>query len=137
TDVPPGRASLLDRIRAAFHRRDPDPDDPRADRRPAPQGPAVWAPSGMADVAGLPGPAVGWTGAQGAPGGPGGPSAPGEAGRPAPMVFPPGSGPSFSIGRTQDCDLRISDLSVSRRHAQLDRGEDGWLLSALGSHNGT
>ena len=24
-----------------------------------------------------------------------------------------------------------------RRHAQLDRGEDGWLLSDLDSHNGT
>jgi len=53
------------------------------------------------------------------------------------MVFPPGNGTSFTIGRTQDCDLRIADLSVSRRHAQLDRGEDGWLLSDLGSHNGT
>ena len=53
------------------------------------------------------------------------------------MVFPPGSGTSFTIGRTQECDLRIADLSVSRRHAQLDRGEDGWLLSDLGSHNGT
>jgi pSer/pThr/pTyr-binding forkhead associated (FHA) protein len=44
------------------------------------------------------------------------------------MVFPPGSGTSFSIGRTQDCDLRIADLSVSRRHAQLDRGVNGWLV---------
>jgi Domain of unknown function (DUF1707)/FHA domain len=56
---------------------------------------------------------------------------------PTPMVFPPGSGTSFTIGRTPDCDLRIADLSVSRRHAQLDRGEGGWLLSDLGSHNGT
>ena len=53
------------------------------------------------------------------------------------MVFPPGSGTSFTIGRTQECDLRIADLSVSRRHARLDRGQDGWLLSDLGSHNGT
>ncbi len=53
------------------------------------------------------------------------------------MVFPPGSGTSFSIGRTQDCDLRIADLSVSRHHAQLERSQDGWLLSDLGSHNGT
>jgi len=132
TDLPPRRARLLDRVRAAFRRRDPDPDGPGADWRPAPQGPpAVWAPSGMADVAGWPGQPAVWTGAHGGPG------APGEAGRPAPMVFPPGSGTSFSIGRTQDCDLRIADLSVSRRHAQLDRGEDGWLLSDLGSHNGT
>jgi pSer/pThr/pTyr-binding forkhead associated (FHA) protein len=53
------------------------------------------------------------------------------------MVFPPGSGTAFTIGRTQDCDLRIADLSVSRHHAQLERGKDGWLLSDLGSHNGT
>ena len=26
---------------------------------------------------------------------------------------------------------------MSRLHAQLDRGEDGWLLSDLGSRNGT
>ena len=54
-----------------------------------------------------------------------------------PMVFPPGHGTNFTIGRTQDSDLRIADLSVSRRHAQLSRGEDGWLLRDLGSHNGT
>ena len=132
TDLPPRRAGLLDRIRAAFRRGDPDPDGAGSDWRPAPQGPpAVWAPSGMADGAGWPGQPAIWTGAHSGPG------APGAPGRPAPMVFPPGSGTSFSIGRTQDCDLRIADLSVSRRHAQLDRDEDGWLLSDLGSHNGT
>ena len=132
TDLPPRRAGLLDRIRAAFRRGDPDPDGAGSDWRPAPQGPpAVWAPSGMADGAGWPGQPAIWTGAHSGPG------APGAPGRPAPRVFPPGSGTSFSIGRTQDCDLRIADLSVSRRHAQLDRGEDGWLLSDLGSHNGT
>jgi pSer/pThr/pTyr-binding forkhead associated (FHA) protein len=26
---------------------------------------------------------------------------------------------------------------VSRTHAELTRGEDGWLLTDLGSHNGT
>ena len=68
----------------------------------------------------------------GADGGSGGP------GRwPALMVFPPGAGTSFTIGRTHDCDLRIADLSVSRLHAQLERGEDGWLVADLGSHNGT
>ena len=56
---------------------------------------------------------------------------------PAPMVFPPGAGAMFTIGRRNDCDLRIADLSVSRLHAQLDRDEDGWLLSDLGSRNGT
>jgi Domain of unknown function (DUF1707)/FHA domain len=56
---------------------------------------------------------------------------------PAPLVFPPGSGTSFTIGRTQECDLRIADMSVSRVHARLDRSEDDWLLSDLRSHNGT
>jgi len=88
TDLPPRRARLLDRVRAAFRRRDLEPQPP--------------PPPG-----------------------------------PPPMVFPPGSGTSFTIGRTQDCDLRIADLSVSRCHARLDRGQDGWLLSDLGSHNGT
>ena len=67
------------------------------------------------------------------------PSRPPEAdpGPPQPLFFPPGAGAAFTIGRTQDCDLRIADMSVSRLHAQLDRAEDGWLLSDLGSHNGT
>lgn len=132
TDLPPRRPKFLDRLRAAFRRRDADPDAPHADWRPTPQGPpAVWTPPGRADGAGWPVQSALWSGAYPGPG------TPGEPARPAAMVFPPGSGTSFSIGRTQDCDLRIADLSVSRRHAQLDRGEEGWLLSDLGSHNGT
>jgi hypothetical protein len=129
SDLPPRRPTLLDRIRSAFRRRDPDPDGAGGDWRPAPSGPAgVRAEPGVADAAGWPPPRALWTGAH---------HGPQDAGQPGQMVFPPGSGTSFSIGRTQDCDLRIADLSVSRRHAQLDRGEDGWLLSDLGSHNGT
>ena len=60
-----------------------------------------------------------------------------QLGNPAPLVFPPGSGVRFTIGRTRDCDLCLSDLSVSRMHALLVRREDGWVLSDLGSHNGT
>ena len=56
---------------------------------------------------------------------------------PAPLAFPPGSGARFTIGRTRDCDLCLTDLSVSRMHALLVRREDGWVLSDLGSHNGT
>ena len=56
---------------------------------------------------------------------------------PTPLFFPPGSGTSFTIGRTHDCDLRIENMSVSRLHAQLNRAGDGWLLNDLGSHNGT
>jgi FHA domain/Domain of unknown function (DUF1707) len=126
TDLPPRRARLLDRMRAAFHLRDRSQDGPAADWHPAPSAPSFVSPR-VADAAGPVQPAL-WTGVHGGPG---------EPGRPAPMVFPPGSGTSFTIGRTQDCDLRIADLSVSRRHAQLERSEDGWLLSDLGSHNGT
>ena len=52
-------------------------------------------------------------------------------------MFPPGNGVRFTIGRTRDCDLCLADLSVSRMHALLVRREDGWVLSDLGSHNGT
>jgi hypothetical protein len=128
TDLPPRRPRLLDRVRAVFRRRDPNPDGTGADWHPGPQAPAGgWAPPAVADVSAWPQLALRTS----VDGGPGAPP------RPTPMVFPPGSGMSFSIGRTQDCDLRIADLSVSRRHAQLERGEDGWLLSDLGSHNGT
>lgn len=129
TDLPPRRPRLLDRVRAAFRRRDPDPDGTGADWYPGPQAsPGTWAPPGVVEVSGWAPQPAGWTGIS---------HGPGDSARPAPMVFPPGSGTSFTIGRTQDCDLRIADLSVSRRHAQLERGEDGWLLSDLGSHNGT
>jgi hypothetical protein len=56
---------------------------------------------------------------------------------PAPLAFPPGSGTRFTIGRARDCDLCLTDLSVSRTHALLVRREEGWVLSDLGSHNGT
>ena len=62
---------------------------------------------------------------------------PGAAADPVPLVFPPGRGVRFTIGRTRDCDLCLTDLSVSRMHALLVRREDGWVLSDLGSHNGT
>ena len=128
TDLPPRRPGLLDRIRAAIRRRDPDPDGTEGDwQRGLQPAPGMWAPPRLAEVAGGPPESALWSGTHG----------PRDPGRPAPMVFPPGQGRSFTIGRTQDCDLRIADLSVSRRHAQLDRGENGWLLSDLGSHNGT
>jgi len=56
---------------------------------------------------------------------------------PGPLFFPPGSGTRFTIGRTRECDLCLTDLSVSRMHALLVRRDGDWLLSDLGSHNGT
>jgi hypothetical protein len=138
TDLPPRRARFWDRIRTAFRRRDPHRGGTAEDWYPKSQAtPVMWVPPGAPDVGGPPPQPdrAAWP-PQPAPftsvhHGPGQPD------RPAPMVFPPGHGTSFTIGRTQDSDLRIADLSVSRRHAQLDRGQDGWLLSDLGSHNGT
>src|SRR5581483_11366392 len=40
------------------------------------------------------------------------------------------------IGRGSDCEIRINDNSVSRRHAVVQPGEDGWTITDLGSTNG-
>jgi len=41
------------------------------------------------------------------------------------------------IGRASDCDIRISDHSVSRRHARIQPGADGFYAIDLQSTNGT
>jgi len=112
TDLPPRRARLMARVRAAFRgdgRSSPDQqvygDQPAAEARRPERGPGP------------------------------GPRGPGAA--PAALCFPPGRGCRFTIGRTRDCDLCLTDLSVSRLHAELVRSGDGWLLNDLGSHNGT
>jgi hypothetical protein len=115
TDLPPRRTRLAGRIRAAWRAlsRQVRGSDAAADGR----SPVAAAPPGHQapwNQPVLPRPAP-----------------------PAPLYFPPGSGTRFTIGRTHDCDLRLADLSVSRLHAELTRGENGWLLSDLGSHNGT
>src|SRR5215472_5500590 len=43
----------------------------------------------------------------------------------------------FTIGRAPSCDFTVADLSVSRWHARLHHEEGNWLLSDLGSTNGT
>jgi hypothetical protein len=57
--------------------------------------------------------------------------------RPRLLEFPRGAGDRFSIGRDASCDLAIADMTVSRRHATLERTQDGWLLTDLESTNGT
>jgi two-component system, cell cycle response regulator len=41
------------------------------------------------------------------------------------------------IGRGEDCDLRIPDFSVSRKHAAVEARPDGYHVADLGSTNGT
>ena len=120
TDLPPRRArpaELLARIKAALRGDDRGSPDTRTHGdQPGPeaQRPEAQRPERV--------PEPGWHG-------------PGVS--PTPLSFPPGRGGRFTIGRTRDCDLCLSDLSVSRLHAELVRNGDGWLLNDLGSHNGT
>ena len=43
----------------------------------------------------------------------------------------------FEIGRHSDCDLSVSDSSISRQHARIERFGDIFVLSDLGSSFGT
>lgn len=43
----------------------------------------------------------------------------------------------FVIGRGKHCDLVLDSSKVSREHAALVRGTDGWFMEDLGSSNGT
>jgi hypothetical protein len=96
--------------------------------------------SGVPGAPGAPGP-YGGPGPHGRPGSFGGPAPFAGAGRagaqPLPLFFPPGRSDRYTIGRTRECDLCLTDLSVSRLHAELLRDENGWRLNDLGSHNGT
>ena len=42
-----------------------------------------------------------------------------------------------TIGRAADAAVRITDTSVSRRHAEIRPAGGGWILVDLGSTNGT
>jgi diguanylate cyclase (GGDEF)-like protein len=61
-------------------------------------------------------------------------------------IYPtgPGMGCRYSLGeapvvlgRGADCDIRINDHSVSRRHARIQPGTDGYYAVDLQSTNGT
>jgi hypothetical protein len=133
TDLPPRRTRLLARIKAALLGEGRGSRDARTQANqpiPAGYGPAPASyhrdrPYGHVDAyRPVNGPAqVNGAGRTAVP--------------PTPFFFPPGRGDRFTIGRTRDCDLCLTDLSVSRLHAELVRGNNGWLLNDLGSHNGT
>jgi pSer/pThr/pTyr-binding forkhead associated (FHA) protein len=42
-----------------------------------------------------------------------------------------------TIGRAAECEVRLADTSVSRRHAEIRAAGDGWTVVDLGSTNGT
>jgi pSer/pThr/pTyr-binding forkhead associated (FHA) protein len=42
-----------------------------------------------------------------------------------------------TIGRSPECEVSLRDHLLSRRHCRLEKTEDGWLLTDLGSKNGT
>jgi diguanylate cyclase (GGDEF)-like protein len=61
-------------------------------------------------------------------------------------IYPtgPGMGTRYALsdapmvlGRGNDCDIRITDHSVSRRHARIQPGADGYYAVDLQSTNGT
>ena len=41
------------------------------------------------------------------------------------------------IGRSMKADLSVADRFLSRRHAQLYRSDDSWMIEDMGSRNGT
>jgi hypothetical protein len=56
---------------------------------------------------------------------------------PQSLCLPPLADRRFTIGRAPSCDFTVPDLSVSRWHARLHKEDGSWLLSDLGSTNGT
>ncbi len=56
---------------------------------------------------------------------------------PPPLCLPPQQNGRLTIGRALACDFTLADLSVSRWHAKLHREQEHWMLSDLGSTNGT
>jgi hypothetical protein len=60
-----------------------------------------------------------------------------RAGRTPVLALPDHPSRPVTIGRAPDCDCHLVEPSVSRRHAQLRRVDDTWLLRDLGSSNGT
>ena len=54
--------------------------------------------------------------------------------RGAPMSFDLQS--EVTIGRSRDCDIVLDDVGISRHHAEIRPGSDGWTVRDLGSTNG-
>ena len=48
----------------------------------------------------------------------------------------PLTGDKVTIGRNRECTISLSHVSVSREHAYITRGQDGWILTDAHSTNG-
>jgi pSer/pThr/pTyr-binding forkhead associated (FHA) protein len=44
---------------------------------------------------------------------------------------------TMTIGRSPEADIFLDDITVSRRHAELRHGAEGWSVRDAGSLNGT
>ena len=42
-----------------------------------------------------------------------------------------------AVGRSPECEIFLDDVTVSRRHALISRGDDGFMIEDEGSLNGT
>ena len=52
------------------------------------------------------------------------------------QAFQPSEGTTI-IGRSPECDIFLDDVTVSRRHAELERAGEAFTIRDLGSLNGT
>ncbi|HAN71124.1 MAG TPA: hypothetical protein DCQ36_05985 [Actinobacteria bacterium] len=52
------------------------------------------------------------------------------------FVLDPAAG-VLRVGRSEDSDIFLDDVTVSRHHAELRHGAEGWSLRDIGSLNGT
>ena len=50
------------------------------------------------------------------------------------LLVPPAGG---VIGRSRECEIVLDDAGISRRHAELRPQNGGWIVSDLGSTNGS
>src|SRR5512132_669998 len=43
----------------------------------------------------------------------------------------------YSIGRAEENTVRLTERNISRRHAKIAKNGTNWMLSDVGSHNGS
>ncbi|MBW8483436.1 DUF1707 and FHA domain-containing protein [Actinomadura parmotrematis] len=53
------------------------------------------------------------------------------------FTLPPAGRARIVVGRAPGCQFVLTDLTVSRFHAEIYHADEGWMISDLGSMNGT